>query len=359
MNPALKTDLGAAPTRMRIDGRLPQGLGWGVALLALIVVLLVAPKYWVFIINLTLIASVGALGLNLLTGSAGQVSVGNAAFLAIGGFTAVAVAPKVGFGLAILAGALAAGAAGVLVGLPALRLRGLYLAISTLALLFIVQFGFEKVQEKTDAVAGYNLPSAQIGPWQIVTDQQWSVVLVMALMLTVFICLCLVNSRPGRAWAAVREHDVAAAIVGIDVRASKLYAFLISSILIGAAGVLRAFYISHISYEEFSLDLTVAYVAMIIIGGMGSIPGSLIGAAIVTMLPFVIQNIGTSIITDPRQAALLFKNLSLIEEAAFGVLVLGFLMFEPRGLAALFGRLGSTVRRLAQRRTGHRRIART
>jgi len=310
------------------------GLGTTVGYFVLIAAL---PSFWVFIINQCVIAAIGALGLNLLTGYAGLVSVGNAAFLAIGGYVTVAVASSLGFFGAIILGTFACGLVGFVVGLPALRLRGIYLAISTLALQYIVVFFFQKIQDGAGAVSGYSVDYPGMGAFVVDTDVRWSIVLFIALIISVYICACLVHSRPGRAWAAIREHDIAAALAGIDVRRYKLMAFVISSMMIGASGVLRTYYIGHIGYEEFTLDLTVAYVAMIIVGGMASIPGSILGAALVTGLPYVVQSIATNAFSE-SSSGFIIHNLSLINITLYGIIVMFFLMFEPRGLASLIAR---------------------
>jgi len=296
-----------------------------------------ASPYWVFILNQCMIAAIGALGLNLLTGYAGLVSVGNAAFLAIGGYITIALAPAVGFFGALFAAIVGCGAVGLLVGLPALRLRGIYLAISTLALQYIVVFMFQKIQDGTGAVSGYSVDYPSILSIVIDNDYKWSLVIFVSLIVCLYILACLVSTGPGRAWAAVRDHDIAASLAGIDVRHYKLMAFVISSMMIGASGVLRTYYIGHIGYEEFTLDLTVAYVAMIIVGGMASLSGSIIGAAIVTGLPFIVQSLATKIFAE-GSSNFVVQNLSLVNVTLYGVIVLVFLMFEPKGLAALFRR---------------------
>jgi len=304
---------------------------------AFCVLIATASGFWLLVLNQCLIAAIGSLGLNLLTGYAGQVSVGNAAFLAIGGFAAVAVAPYAGFPGSIVAGCIACGIVGFIVGLPALRLRGIYLAISTLALQYIVVFAFQKIQLGGSAVSGYSLDYPSLGLVVLDADMKWAIALLVALAFCVYLCACLVRSRPGRAWAAVREHDIAAAMVGIDVRRYKLLAFIISSMIIGGSGVLRSYYNGHITYEEFTLDLTVSYVAMIIVGGMASISGSIIGAFLITGLPFVVQNVATELFAASSSSFLL-RNLSLINITIYSVIVMIFLMFEPRGIAELLRR---------------------
>src|SRR5262245_37892295 len=188
--------------------------------------------YAVYIVNIGLLAAVGAIALNLLTGYAGQVSIGNAAFLGLGAWTAVIAGSHAGFLAAAALGGLVAAAAGFAVGIPSLRLRGLYLSLTTLALQFVVSFGMNKYQQYMKAPAGFRLPAASLGGWTLGSDHAWYVLLLAFLGLTVLVSWWLVNGKPGRAWVAIREHDVAAALVGVDVTRYKLLAFITSSAFI-------------------------------------------------------------------------------------------------------------------------------
>ena len=308
-------------------------------------VLFRASSYDIYVANLAILAAVAALGLNLLTGYTGQVSVGNAAFLAIGAYTAVAVMARAGFILGVAAAALATAAAGFVVGFPSLRLRGLYLVLSTLALQFIVAFAFEKYQTQSGAIAGYTLGATALGPMHLDSDRAWYVLLVVVLAMATYVAWSLVRSKPGRAWIAIREHDVEAAVIGVDVTRYKLLAFVISSGFVGVAGALAAAYTKHVSYEAYTLDLAVAYVAMIIIGGLASIVGSIIGAAIVTVLPFLITNAANSWFAGAAAGSFVQRNLPFINASTYALLVLVFLMFEPRGLVGLPARVVSAARR--------------
>jgi branched-chain amino acid transport system permease protein len=149
----------------------------------------------------------------------------------------------------------------------------------------------------------------------------------------------LVTGKPGRAWVAIREHDVAAALVGVDVTRYKLLAFITSSFLIGIAGALSAYYTRTVSYETYTLDLAIAYVAMVIIGGLASVWGSVVGAFIVTLLPLMISTLWQTYGPTTGVGEFLLRNLPYLEAMAYGFLVLAFLYFEPRGIAGLTRRL--------------------
>lgn len=302
-----------------------------------------ANAFYLNIGDLCLIAMIGAIGLNLLTGYAGQVSVGSAPLLAIGAFTAAGTVHTAGFVVSLLAGGVAAALTGLLVGFPSLRLRGLYLVFSTLALLVVVQFAFQQLQTDTGALGGYSLGTPTVATLHIVSLRSWYVVLVVAVLFVSAAAVGITSGKLGRAWQAVRGHDIAAGVMGIDVRREKMRAFVVSSFFIGLGGALGAFFLGQVSYGSYGLDLSVSYIAMIIVGGLGSIAGSVIGAIIVTALPFVISNIGTSI--SGSGAGFLQTNLASVETGVYALIVIAFLMFEPAGVAGLIKRVSSRVTR--------------
>lgn len=297
------------------------------------------PGYYVYTSVLVVLAGCGAVALNLLMGYAGQVSIGNAAFLAIGAFTAVGVAPYGGFLVGILAGAVASGLAGFIIGIPSLRLRGFYLVLSTLALQQIVSFGFEQVQGATNTPAGYTLDIAKIGSYEIQSDTDWLILAVCVLAIFLLVTSLLERSRTGRAWKAIREHEPAASVIGIDVARYKLLAFVISSAMIGVEGVLLAYYAGVVDYHTYTLDLAVSYAAMVLIGGLGTLYGPLLGAILVTVIPVVLKQIGSS----GSGGSFLTKNSSSLNLLIYGVLIVVVLLAEPGGLAALAGRIRAVV----------------
>lgn len=307
--------------------------------------------YQVYDADLTVLAAIGALGLNLITGYAGQASIGTAAFLAIGAFTAAGVQHQVGFVGAVIVGGLAAAAAGFIVGVPSLRMRGLYLIITTLVFQYIVQDALEIIQHKQGALAGYSLIVPSIAGLRITSPRSWFVLLVLVLAACALVTRFLTSAKPGRAWAVMRENELAAAVAGIEVSRYKISAFVVSSAMTGVAGALAAFFVGQISYDQYGLDLAIGYVAMIIIGGTGSILGSVIGAIVITDIPFVLQSLGA----NSSGAGFLSRNLSFIELAINAALLVAFLITEPRGLV----HLGIRLRRLLAKddADGNRTIA--
>lgn len=304
------------------------------------------------------IAAIGAIGLNLLTGFAGQVSLGHAAFLGAGAYSAAYIGGELGWPLPVwLAVAAVVGAAvGAVVGPFALRLRGNYLAVITLGLVFLGQHIFENWTSVTGGLNGrsvdagvdvgvVNLASPQFADRVYTRDQGyfwlvWALVAVVALT-----AKNLTRSRSGRAMQAVRDRDVAAEAIGVRIARYKVLAFVLSSSLAAMAGALWGSYQRFVSPGEFTLLVSIQYVAMIVIGGVGTIFGPILGALFVTVVPRIIEQFSGSIpgVANDSGSGGLITVFSL-NQAIFGLLVIGFLVWEPRGLAALWLRLRAYFR---------------
>src|SRR5256885_3389279 len=260
-------------------------------LAALIIVLLVLPRVASgFILDLvaqTALAAIGALALNLLTGLAGQISLGHAGFIAAGAFTTgLLVENGIRSPLIALPAAAAVGAVlGIVVGIPALRLKGLYLALGTLALHHVVLYACAEFQNHWGANTGVSVQPPALGPWVLKGVVAWYYALTLAAALTLALSVNLRRSRAGRAWMAIRDREIAAESVGIDVARYKVLAFVWSSAITAVAGALFAYHRAFVSVEAFGFFLAVEYIAMIIIGGLGSALGAVLGAAFVTLLP--------------------------------------------------------------------------
>jgi branched-chain amino acid transport system permease protein len=283
------------------------------------------------------LAAIGALALMLLTGYAGQISLGHAGLLAAGAFTAGVMfrewaAP---FYLTLPAAAVVGALLGVIFGLPSLRLRGLYLAVSTLALHFVVIYLGGEYETRRGYSTGISIDPPAIGGFTVYSPRAWYFVLLGAAALTLLLCINLLRSRTGRAWRAIRAHETVAEALGIGIAGYKLLAFVISSALASVAGALFAYYRGFVSVEAFSLFLTIQYVAMIIIGGMGSLVGALLGAVFVTIFPYLIEAGLMALPSAQNYASALFA----VNFAAFGVVMIGFLIFEPLGLVGIWRRI--------------------
>jgi branched-chain amino acid transport system permease protein len=309
-----------------------------VVLLALLIAFpFVASAFYLDLATQVFLASIGSLSLMLLTGFAGQVSLGHAGLLAAGAFTAGILAKEFGAPVVVtLPCAAAAGALlGVVFGLPSLRLRGLYLAVSTLALHFVVVYLGGEYETKRGFSTGITIDAPVIAGFRLYGGKIWYFILLAFAAMSLLICANLLRSRSGRAWRAIRAHETVAAALGINVAAYKLLAFVISSAMAAVAGALFAYYRGFVSVEAFSLFLSIQYVAMIIIGGMGSLLGALLGAAFVTLFPYLIEAAMQRLPNAQAYADVLFA----VNYAAFGVVMIGFLIFEPQGLVGAWRRI--------------------
>jgi branched-chain amino acid transport system permease protein len=310
-----------------------------VVVLFAVILPLTLHEYYLSIINLSLIAVVGALGLNILVGYTGQVSVGHAAFMSVGAYTAanLAVHLHLPFWVTLPAGGLMAAAIGGIVGIPSLRIKGLYLAIATLASQLIIEW----IINHTPAISGgaqasIEVPRPTLWGHQLKTQGELYFFLLFFAALATLATLNLVRSRIGRAFVAIRDQDIAAEIIGINIFRYKLVAFAISSFYAGVCGVLYTYYFGIANYEAFQIVVSIDYLAMIIIGGLGSVLGSILGAIFVTMLPIVIR-----LIMEPL-AGMFFTSGELSSVVAstrlvlFGCLIIFFLVVEPEGLNRLW-----------------------
>src|SRR6478672_2188128 len=285
---------------------------WTVAFILLlfaVIVPLSLHDYYLSSINLVLIAVVGALGLNILVGYTGQISVGHAAFMSVGAYTAANLAVRLDlpFWITLPAGGLMAALIGVIVGIPSLRIKGLYLAIATLASQLIIEW----IINHTPAISGgaqasIEVPRPAIHGVELKTQGQLYFLLLFFAVIAIVATLNLARSRIGRAFVAVRDQDIAAEIIGINIYRYKLLAFAISSFYAGVCGVLYTYYFGIANYEQFQLIVSIDYLAMIIIGGLGSVLGSIFGAIFVTLLPIVLrillENVGSLIFSSSELA---------------------------------------------------------
>lgn len=309
---------------------------------------LVLPGQVSVLLDPLMIGIAGAIGLNVLMGTAGRISLGQPAFFAAGAYAGAAIANGAGqpFLVALL-GALAAGVAvGAVVGLTTYRLTGVYSLISTLALLFLAQY-FSS--EYTNAVVGVELPVAQIGPIQIESGMQWYVFLAIIAYGFLFIYHRLLASHVGRGLEVVGDRERIAGMLGINVGRYQLYVWMLSGGAVALVGCIQAYYLTAIGSSDITLLVAIQYFAMVIVGGRGSPGGSVIGAVIFITLPFELQQYGSSL-GSLAQAS----NLSDIETILYGVLIIIFLVIAPDGLAGLLAKAYAAV--LGQiKHTAHRK----
>ena len=285
--------------------------------------------------------SLASVGLNLLTGYTGQVSLGSAAFLAIGAYAAFNLnlrIPGLPLPVTLVLAGLAAAAIGVAFGLPSLRLRGFYLAVSTLAAQFFTQWALNKFPwfSNNSASGVIDAPKLQIAGFAFTTPLgRYYVSLTVAALLTA-LAWRVVSVKAGRDFMAVRDHETAARIVGVPVLRAKLTAFALSSFIIGVAGVLWAFaYLRTVEPDGFNLDRSFQVLFIIIVGGLSTIRGAYLGALLIVVLPLLLSRLSVAIFGGAVDAG----SLDMIQRVVIGVAIIGFLIAEPDGLAALSQRL--------------------
>jgi branched-chain amino acid transport system permease protein len=283
------------------------------------------------------LASVGALSLMLLTGYAGQISLGHAGLIAAGAFTTGILAREIHapFWITLPASAVTGIVLGFVFGLPSLRLRGLYLAVSTLALHFVVIYLGGEYETKRGFSTGIIVEPPSLAGFKLSGGRVWYFVLLAAAATSLLICINLLRSRSGRAFRAVHARETVAEALGIGIARYKLLAFVISSSMTSVAGCLFAYYRGFVSIEAFDLFLSIQYVAMIIIGGMGSLLGALLGAAFVTLFPYAIEALLHLLPNVEKLAGDIFA----VNYASFGAVMILFLVFEPLGLVGIWHRL--------------------
>ena len=327
---------------IRSDMALFPGAGsrWAafLALAALASLPMYASSYLLDVVNRIGIYVIAALGLNILTGFTGLISLGNAAFMAIGAFAATWIALRTGlnFILCIPLAGLITAALGMLVGVPSLRLRGLYLAMATLAAHFIVEFLLVHWESVTGGVAGRSVPLPNVAGIALDNDRSVFYLIMPLAVLAVVFASNLFRSRPGRAFIAIRDQEMSASVMGINVFKYKLLSFALSSFYAGVAGALLACQAKIITPENFPISIAIDSLAMIIIGGLGSVMGSIFGAAFLTILPELLR-LSTTALSGSFPD--LIGKLAALKELVFGVLVIFFLIIEPHGLAAVWRRL--------------------
>jgi len=295
-------------------------------------------SYWLYIANLTGFAVIGAVGLNLLTGFTGQISLGHAAFIGVGGYATAILITRldVPFWFALPAAGLISAAVGLIIGIPSLRVKGLYLVIATLAAQFILEFVFGHWESMTRGIRGINVPPPRIGSFVFDTEKSFYYITLTLVVVGVGFARNVVRTKWGRAFVAIRDRDLAAEIMGINLFRYKLAAFALSSFYAGIAGGLWVSFMKVVTPEHFPFSLSIQYLAMVIVGGLGTVLGSIFGAIFMTLIPEMLNVLsGTTKHMFPGMDQLFIP----MKDVVFGVLIVGFLVFEPHGLAEIWHRI--------------------
>ena len=303
-----------------------QVFWYSLLMVALIASPWLLPEYWLAQLTFVLIYSVVGLGLMLLSGFTGQFSLGHAAFLGVGAYTQAALTHwGVPAPFALVAAGLIAAAVGVVVGLPALRVKGIYLAIATLAFGFIVEEVFARWESVTGGNAGIHLTAPDVFGFKLDTDVSFYFACLVVTVLATLACLNLLRSPTGRAFVAIRDSEVSAQSMGIHLARYKTLSFAISAALAGVGGALYAHKLQFISPDQFNILQSIDLVLMIVIGGIGSIHGAFLGAIFLITMPQMI-----SLAKDYLPAAI--GQAPGLQGLVYGLVLIGFVLFEPMGL---------------------------
>jgi branched-chain amino acid transport system permease protein len=318
-------------------------------ILFLAVLFLIAPfilsPYMLYILNMIGIAAIAAIGLNILIGFTGQISLGHGAFFGVGAYAAAILATRLGlpFYLSIPLAGIITATVGMIFGVPSGRLKGLYLTIATLAGQFIIEYVLIHWDSMTKGTMGITLPTASIFQWEISGDRSFFFLIFISLVLTTWFAVNIMRSKYGRAFIAIRDNDRAAEGMGIPIFKFKLLSFGISSFYAGFAGAIWAYYMVSITAEPFNLGLSVEYIAMVIIGGMGNIPGAIFGATFITLLNELLRYL-TGVLMNVGFVTSSGLNMAPLREFVFGLAIVLFILLEPKGLAELWRIIRSSFR---------------
>lgn len=315
-----------------------QWVWFGILLLSLALFPFLGNLYWLYLVCLICIHVISATGLNILTGYTGQVSLGQAAFMGVGAYTVAwldhhAATP---FALNLLAAGVVTTAVGVVAGLPSLRVKGLYLAIATIAASFILHFVFLNWESVTGGSRGINIAPPQVLGHELANADTFYWLVMPVTVVMVLLAANLFRTRVGRAFIAIRDRDISASVLGISLPTYKLMSFAIASFYAGVAGGFYAYFFGSINPESFPLLMSIFYLAAIIVGGLGTILGSILGATFMTLTPELLRY-GVDVMepfVDDASAL-----LSPVRTMVFGLLIVGFLLFEPHGLAEIWRRV--------------------
>lgn len=335
------SDMQIRPTRA-------QRIRIGLVIILILALPFIADVGTMRLVNRVVIAAIGAIGLNILTGYTGQISLGQGAFLAVGAYACglLMVYFQVPWVLAVIAACFITALVGGLFGLPSLRLKGLYLAVATLAAQQIVEWIIIRWDPIDGAIDGkatdaLNIPSNYLfgnTAWRL-NDNEYAFYAVgmTLLVLVVIATVNLFRSHFGRAFIAIRDQDIAAEVMGVNLFKYKVLAFAVSSFLVGLAGALLALHSTAISFERFTIEVSIEYLAMIIIGGLGSISGSIYGATFIILLPEFLRTFGRQIAgTDPAAISEFNRILPFAQQGIFGAVIVLTLIVESEGIQRIW-----------------------
>ena len=311
---------------------------WGILIVGLIILFILPlflPRGLLYLCNLIGITIIAVQGLNILTGSCGQISLGHAAFMMVAAYVSTWLSVYWGFSFwaALPLAALSSGVVGLIFGAPSLRVKGFYLAMSTLAAQFIIPWCIRNIHPAwTGGFSPLRLPPPTLGAITFNTEASMFYIIMPMTVLGVFFAKNILRSRLGRAFVAIRDNDLAAEVAGIDIFRYKLIAFFISSLYAGVAGCLWAYWIRTAYYTHFTFDASIWFLGMLIVGGLGSVVGACVGPVFIRCLDHFLPLLGPALVgtlpgfTSGSDVTVALKPL------LFGLVVLLFIVFEPRGI---------------------------
>jgi len=305
----------------------------------------ISSSFILYILNTIGIYAIAAIGLNILIGNTGQISLGHGAFFGVGAYAGAVLATKAGFPfwLAVPAAGIFTAAVGMIFGLPSARLKHLYLCIATLAGQFIIEYVLVQWESLTGGAEGISILNFNLFGLDLGTDRAFFYVVYFCFVLMAWMAVNLMRTRFGRAFIAIRDNDRAAEGMGIPIFFYKLLSFGVSSFYAGFAGALYAYYMMSITPEPFNLWLSIVFIAMIIIGGLGSIPGSVFGAIFIVVLEEVLSH-ATEYLMNVGASIGDAITIAPLREFVFGLAIILFIIFEPKGIAEIWRIVRSNFR---------------
>ena len=304
---------------------------------AFLIALFTAPlylgNYWLGVCNLIGITLIAAIGLNIMVGYCGQLSIGHAGFIAVGAYTSAVLTNRLElpFLVGLICAGILAGFIGLIFGIPSVRVKGFYLAITTIAAQFIIIWVINH-WSLTGGFVGIKVPYASIGGYEFMTEGSQFYLIMIIVALCVFFAKNLARTKVGRAFIAIRDNDLAAEVMGVNLLYYKLLAFFIGCFLAGIAGSLLAHWIGFLNAEQFSLTESILYIGMIIIGGLGTSLGPILGVVFIRLLQQVLT-VEVVPFLEASFTALPAGFATGVTPMLFGLVIVLFLILEPRGLA--------------------------
>lgn len=326
-----------------------EAISWALLALGLLVLPYFGSVYVIYMACLIAINVIATVGLNITVGYAGLLSIGHSAFLGVGAYASALAWLHLGTPLFVnvIIGGVAAFAVGLVFGIPALRIKGVYLAIATLAAQYSLYFVFQQWTSVTGGDRGLSLPKLDMFG---LGDTGFYYAVAIVALVTCIAARNLFRTRIGRSFIAVREKDFAAEVLGIDVVRTKLMAFGIGAAYAGVAGALLAAFLRLVNPDQFTLLASVFFLAAVVVGGRASILGSIMGALFMTLMPEILR---FALEHTAGSGADLASLLSPLREILFGALIVGFLIFEPRGLVGLVERFLGRSETIEARQSEH------